>query len=77
MEREFSGLQLQMEVHRINMTIMSVNNVTSEPTKRNLEPILGQEMIQRISPPDPDNKAERKIKIDADIESETLNIRAQ
>ena len=47
MEREFPGLQLQMEVHRINMTIVLGNDVTSEPTKLNLERILGQEMIQK------------------------------
>ena len=41
MEREFPGLQLKMEVHRINMTIVSGNDVTSEPTKLNLERILG------------------------------------
>ena len=47
MEREFPGLQLQMEVQRINMTVVSGNDVTSEPTKFNLERILGQEMIQK------------------------------
>ena len=68
-EREFPGLQLQMEVHRINMTTMSGNDVTSKPIKLNLERILGQEIIQRISPPDPGNKAESKIKIDTNIDS--------
>ena len=71
MEREFPGLQLQMEVHRINMTIVSGNNVTSEPTKLNLERILGQEMIQKIPPPESDNKAEDKINIQAGINHET------
>ena len=33
MEREFPDLQLHMEVHRINMTIVSGNDVTSEPTE--------------------------------------------
>ena len=77
MEREFPGLQLQMEVQRINMTVVSGNDVTSEPTKFNLERILGQEMIQKTSPPDPDNKGEGKIEIDADIEPESLNISNQ
>jgi hypothetical protein len=61
MEREFPGLQLQMEVHRINMTVISGNDVTSEPTKLNLERILGQEIIQKIPPPESDNKAEDKL----------------
>ena len=74
MEREFPGLQLQMEVHRINMTIVSGNDVTSEPTKLNLERILGQEMIQKIPPPESDNKAEDKINAQADIDPETANI---
>ena len=77
MEREFPGLQLQMEVQRINMTVVSGNDVTSEPTKFNLERILGQEMIQKTSPPDPDKKGEGKIEIDADIEPESLNISNQ
>ena len=47
MEREFPSLQLQMEVHRINMSIASRNDVTSESTKLNLERILGQELIQK------------------------------
>ena len=77
MESEFPGLQLQMEVQRINMTVVSGNDVTSEPTKFNLEQILGREMIQKTSPPDPDNKGEGKIEIDADIEPESLNISNQ
>ena len=77
MKREFPGLKLQMEVHRINMTIVSGNNVTSEPTKLNLERILGQEMIQKIPPPESDNKAEDKINAQADIDPETANIIAR
>jgi hypothetical protein len=77
MKREFPGLQLQMEVHRINMTIISGNNVTSEPTKLNLERILGQEMIQKIPPPESDNKAEDKINAQVDIDPETANIIAR
>jgi hypothetical protein len=77
MKREFPGLQLQMEVHRINMTIVSGNNVTSEPTKLNLERILGQEMIQKIPPPESDNKAEDKINAQVDIDPETANIIAR
>ena len=57
------------------MTVVSGNDVTSEPTKFNLERILGQEMIQKTSPPDPDNRVE--IEIDADIEPESLNISNQ
>jgi hypothetical protein len=77
MEREFPGLQLQTKVHRINMTIISGNDVTSEPTKLNLELILGQEMIQKTTPQGPGNKAEAKVKIDNDINSEPLSIRTQ
>ena len=77
MKREFPGLQLQMEVHRINMTIVSGNNVTSEPTKLNLGRILGQEMIQKIPPPESDNKAEDKINAQVDIDPETANIIAR
>ena len=77
MEREFPGLQLQMEVHRINMTIVSGNDVTSEPTKLNLERILGQEIIQKIPPPESDNKAEDKINIQADINPEAPNTMTQ
>jgi hypothetical protein len=73
MEREFPGLQLQMEVHRINMTVISGNDVTSEPTKLNLERILGQEIIQKIPPPESDNKAEDKINTQADIDPEIPN----
>ena len=53
------------------MTIISGDDVTSEPTKLNLERILGQEMIQKIPPPESDNKAEDKINIQADINPET------
>ena len=66
-----------MEVHRINMTVISGNDVTSEPTKLNLERILGQEIIQKITPPESDNKAEDKINVDTDINPESPNIVAQ
>jgi hypothetical protein len=59
------------------MTIVSGNNVTSEPTKLNLERILGQEMIQKIPPPESDNKAEDKINAQVDIDPETANIIAR
>jgi len=41
--KKFPGLKLQMKVLRINMTVVSGNDVTSEPTKFNLERILGQD----------------------------------
>ena len=76
-EREFPSFQLQMKVRRINMKIVSGNYVTWEPTRLNLERILGQEIIQKTTPPEPDNKAEDKINIDADIDFEPLNVSAQ
>ena len=66
-----------MEVHRINMIIASGNDVTSEPTKLNLERILGQEMIQKIPPPESDNKAESKINTQTDINPERPSIMAR
>ena len=55
------------------MTIVSGNDVISEPTKLNLERILGQEMTQNIPPPESGNKGEDKINIQADINPETPN----
>ena len=77
MKKEFPGLQLQMEAHRINMTIIFDNDVTSEPTKLNLERILGQEIIQKITPPEPGNEAGEKINVGNDINPESPNIVAQ
>ena len=61
------------------MTIASGNDVTSEPKKLNLERILGQKIIQKIPPPESDNKADAddEINIKADINPKLPNTMAQ
>ena len=53
----FSGLKLQIEVKRINMTALSGRDVIPEPVKFNLERISEQDTVHNLSPPEPEIKA--------------------
>ena len=59
----FPGLKLQMQVQRINVTIVSGRDVILEPEEFNLERILRQESLQ--SPSLPDTESVIKYELEA------------
>ena len=60
MGKNFPNLKLRMKALRINMTVASGKDVTPELIIFDLERILGQDMLQNISPPEPDIEGECK-----------------
>lgn len=65
MGKDFPNLKLQMKVLRINMTVVSGEDITPESTKFNLERIFRQATFQNISPPEPDIEGEYKGKLES------------
>lgn len=71
METKFPGLKIQMEVQRINMTVVSGEDVIPESTKFNLERILGQNAVKNSS------RTEAGIEEKAETDSVTPKTTAQ